>query len=202
MINIIEMVNDVSTETMQPQPFSSAGADLINGMEKELGAKYTNRLLHTTTFKSNKYRVYQSLDFRVNAKGSTSWGKAMTVTSLITGVLGLTATTALVKAICGVFGIAASAGSIIPAGKLNKYDCIGMEYRTVTINGSKYVYNSTDKFTSYKGYENASNSSKERAYIDTSSKKIDYLEGKTYYNSYTSQINDAYIMFQRIGQMA
>lgn len=50
------------------------------------------------------------------------------------------------------------------------------------------------------GYENADINNTERAYIDSSSKTEEYTESSTYFNAYMSQIQDAYMIFNSIGQ--
>ena len=79
--------------------------------------------------------------------------------------------------------------------------CRAMNYRYVTINGSKYAYNITDKFIDYQGYENPDLNNRERAYIDAVSKTISYSHNASYFESYEDQIEDAFQMFKKIGQM-
>lgn len=181
---------------------SSAGADLIEDMENLLGKTEYDKQIKKTTYKSEVFRIRESLVFRVVTSGSKSWSKKITVATLITGVLGLPGVTDdLLSAICGAFGVTVSAATLLPAGKINKYSCRAITSRYVTVNGSSYAYNITDKIIEYKGYEDADNSSKERAYVDSSSKTTSYTDSKTYFNSYDSQIKDAYDTFLRIGQM-
>lgn len=201
--NVVDFEDITYDEPIEvPQTRSSAGADLLPALAKLLGSEYTKKLKHTETYKGQVFRGYQAMDFRILTNGSKSWSKKISVSSMIVSVLGLVASSTLVGAVCNAFGVALSAASLLPAGKINKYLCLGMEYRYVTVNNSKYIYDNNDKTYEYKGYENASNNNKERAYIDSGAKIIRYTDGATYYNSYTQQIQSAYTMFQRIGQMA
>lgn len=179
---------------------SSAAADMMEQMEEDLGTgEYFDNLIHTTTYQGKVFRIYESMDFRVLEAGYKSWSTTITIASLITSVLGLTPTTALVSALCSAFGVATSTASLA-AGKINLYTCRGMNYRYVTINGSNYIYNITHKFYDYNGYENGSHNNIERAYIDTGSLTINAIDGFTYFNSYTSQVEDAYDEFLLVGQ--
>ena len=124
-----------------PQTRSSAGADLMEDLESFLGTgEYFGNEIYSTTYQGQVFRVLESMDFRILTDGSKSWSKTISVSSLIVSVLGLVATTTLVGTICGVFGVALSAASLIPPGKINKYICRAMNYRYVTINGSEYAY--------------------------------------------------------------
>lgn len=186
-----------------PQTRSSAGADLLEDLEEFMGtSEYFGRQIYSTTYQGQVFRVLESMDFRILTNGSKSWSTTISVSSLIVSVLGLAATTTLVGAICGAFGVALSAASLIPPGKINKYICRAMNYRYVTINGSEYAYSMADKFIDYNGYENADNNSTERAYADSGSRSVSYVPSAAYFSSYTDQINDAYEMFLRIGQQA
>ena len=184
-----------------PQTRSSAGADLLEDLESFMGTgEYFGRQIYSTTYQGQVFRVLESMDFRILTDGSKSWSTTISVSSLIVGVLGLTATTTLVGTICGVFGVALSAASLIPPGKINKYICRAMNYRYVTINGSEYAYSMADKFIDYNGYENADNDSTERAYADSGSRSVIYAPSAAYFSSYTDQIEDAYEIFLQVGQ--
>lgn len=186
-----------------PQARSSAGADLLEDLESFMGtSEYFGRQIYSTTYQGQVFRVLESMDFRILTDGSKSWSTTISVSSLIVSVLGLATTTTLVGTICGIFGVALSAASLIPPGKINKYICRAMNYRYVTINGSEYAYSMADKFTDYNGYENADINSTERAYADSGSGSVSYAPNAAYFSSYTDQINDAYDMFLQIGQQA
>lgn len=185
-----------------PQTRSSAGADLLEELEELIGTgEYFDDVIHSTTYQGQRYRILESMDFRILTDGSKSWATTISVSSLIVSVLGLVASTTLVGAICGAFGVALSAASLLSPGTINKYICLADIYRYVSINGSAYPYNMTDKFFEYRAYENASNDSTERARIDTGSEDEYYTEGENYFYSLDSQILDAYEVFSRIGQM-
>ena len=140
------------------------------------------------------------MDFRIYTDGFKRWYTAISVASFIVSVLGLPQTTTLVKAICGAFGVALSAASVIPAGRVDKYICRAVTERYVTINGSNFQYNWTDRYIEYRGYENADNNSYERAYLDTGSRVETYVPSEAYFFSYADQVEDAYSKFLDVGQ--
>lgn len=181
---------------------SSAGADLVEELEELMGtSEYFNTLKTTVTYQGQVFRVYENMEFRIYETGTKSWTNAISVSSLIVGVLGLVTTNALVATICGAFGVGLSAASLLPAnGSINIYKCRVMNYRYVTVNGSSYHYNITYRVVDYTGYENADINNTERAYIDSSSMTEEYTESSTYFNAYMSQIQDAYMVFNSIGQ--
>ena len=200
-VTFTEVSYDEPIELAQTR--SSAGADLLEDLESFMDtSEYFGKQVYSTTYKGQVFRVLESMDFRILTDGSKSWATAISVSSLIVGVLGLAATTSLVEAICGAFGVTLSLASLIPAGKINKYICRAMNYRYVTINGSEYAYSRADKFIDYNGYENADNNSTERAYADSGSRSVSYVPSASYFSSYTDQIEDAYDMFLRIGQQS
>lgn len=192
--------NTYDTPIELPQTRSSAGADLLEALEDYEGSEYHGDLLYTTTYQGKTFRVYESMDHGIFIAGTKAWNTPITVASLITGIIGTATTSTLVAAICGAFGIATSAGALLDPGKLNQYTCEANTYRYVTINGSSYVYNTTDKFVTYNGYEDADNNSTNRAYIDSGSRSVNYPDGSTYFVSFTSQVQDAYDMFLNVGQ--
>lgn len=201
---IVQFTETTYNEPIEvPQTFSSAGADLLRELSSLIGTgEYFGALKYTTNYQGEVFRVYESMEFKILFAGSNSWSTPITVSSLVVGVLGLVTTSSVVAAICGAFGIAASASSLLPSnGTINKYVCRAMNYRYVTVNGSEYAYNLTDKLIDYQGYENADLSNAERAYIDSGSRSVSYTHSSSYFDSYTLQIQDAYTMFERIGQM-
>ena len=185
-----------------PQTRSSAGSDLLDELEELMGlGEYSDTVVHSITYQGQRYRILEYMDFRILTDGSKSWANAIQVSSLIVTVLGLVASSTLITAICCAFGVVASASSLLPAGTINKYLCVADVCRWVSINGSAYPYNITDKYFEYKGYENASNDSREKAYIDDGSLSEYFTDDEAYFNSNNSQIMDAYVVFSRIGQM-
>lgn len=182
---------------------SSAGADLLQDLRSFIGQdEYFDVLKTSTPLYRNgvAFRVYESMQFRILLDGYKAWSTTITVASLITGVLGLFITESLILTICNVFGLIVSAATTLSPGKINKYICRAMIYRYVTANGSKYIYNITDKFIDYKGYEDANINSTGRAYADSGSQTINFIQGQSYFGSYTAQVDDAYQMYLNIGQ--
>lgn len=200
IVHFTEVTYEKPIELSQTR--SSAGADLLSQLEELIGvSEYSDDVIHSITYQGQRYRILESMDFRILTDGSKSWTTTIQVSSLIASVLGLVASSTLITAICGAFGVAASAYSMLPAGTINKYLCVADVCRHVSINGSAYPYNMTDKYFEYKGYENANNNSHERAYIDDGSLNEYYTDDEDYFNSNNSQVMDAYVVFSRIGQM-
>lgn len=82
---------------------------------------------------------------------------------------------------------------------LYQYLCRDHYFRYATVNGSEYVYNITDRFRDYYGYDSIT----QRGWpnIDRESKTVWFSHSQPYYRSYSSQAADAYEMFLEIGQM-
>ena len=140
------------------------------------------------------------MNFKVTNNGFISWSNSLTVAGLI-AKLGESSSIGIVKAICKAMSVPISVSSMLPIkGRVNKYFCDALISRHSTINGSKYAYTMTTKTICYDAYENADNNSTERAYINVDSKNITYSHGKSYYDSYNTQVQDAYKIFKQIGQ--
>lgn len=206
--NVINFTSEESSLEAPNSPaiiMSSAGADLMPTLISELGSdEYADLIKSSQVYNGLNMKLYEALDIQILDNGTKSWASTISVSSLIVGVLGLVSTSTLIGAICGAYGVYASAYSLLPPGKIRTYNCIGSITRYVKINGSSYVYNFAHKKINYKGYENASLTNTERAYLDTGSRSVTYPpygQSATYFNSFTSQISDAYDMYLRLGQM-
>lgn len=168
-------------------------------MSEYVGAsQYKKKLKYTRTEDGNTYKIYETLTFRYSDTGYKSWSKKISVSSFIVSVIGAAVTSARVKIICDVFGLASNASSLIPTGKVNKYICRAYYSRFTTINGSSYAYTMTDKTIEYKGYEDADGVG--RARLDKATKDTYYSDSSSYFSSYVDQYKDARAMFKKIGQ--
>ena len=200
--DIVYFENVTYKEPIEINPHSrlSAVADMYEDLANLIGDdEYTDALRYTKYTGSDVYRIKESLTFRYSLTGYQKWSKSISIASLITSILGESVTDARVKTLCTVFNIAvAAAGALVPAGKINKYICKADYSRYVTVNGSKYVYNITDKFIEYTGYENATGAG--RASLDTQTKDTYYSHSSSYFSSYIDQYEDAYEMYKKIGQ--
>lgn len=185
-----------------PQTRSSAGSALLNQLEELMGlGEYSDTVVHNITYQGQRYRILEYMDFRILNDGSKSWSNTIQVSSLIVSVLGIVYSLSVLSAICSAFGVAINAYSELSAGTINKYICLADVCRWVSINGSTYPYNITDKYFEYRAYEDADLNSRRGAYIDTGSKAEYYTDDEAYFYSNDSQIMDAYVAFSRIGQM-
>lgn len=200
IVEFDEVIFDKPIDVTQSK--SSAGQYFKSTLASLLGPEYYGTLKTTTPIirYDQVFRVYESMAFYIYNTGYSTWTVTITAASLITSVLGAVVTSSLLSAICGAFGVAISVASLITPGRVNKYTCEASVYRYVTINGSSYAYNITYKMIDYKGYEDNDLNSTAPAQLDTGSQSIWYDRSQTYFNSYSLQVDDAYSMFQTIGQ--
>ena len=199
IVTICQEIYD--TPTMAVMPRGSVEADFYEQMEGSVGSEYDDMLWYSTTYMGQSIKIYASLQYRFDKIGRESWDKALNVSSIITGILGMVTTSTLIAAICNIWGVAVSASTFIPAGAIDIYRCRAMMSKEATVNGSTYVYNITWKFIDYNGFNNPGDY-QARAKIDTGSRSISYPEGEAYFNSNTDQVKDAYAVYQQIGQKA
>ena len=182
---------------------SSASADLQSAMANDLGSGPYSHVERVTRYRGGQtIKFYETMEFLIEHAGYKAWTDALTVASLIATFIGIANPSAsLISAICNIFSVTVSASALLPAhSAINRYTCTAKQYRYASINGSQYMYNITYKFVRYSGYENASLNSTERAQIDLSSKTTEFPDGAAYYVDYNAQADDAYAMFQLVGQ--
>ena len=180
-------------------PYSSARADLFEQLQGYLGSgTYSAKERHRESYQGTVFTVYEQLSFSAEPIVNKVWSNAITVSSLIVGVLGLTATTTLVATICGIYGIAASASSLLPANQsIQVYSCAGVYSHYTQAAGSSKVYNTTYRYVSYRGYDNPKGTT--RATIDSGSKTVEFDKGQSYYYDYPLQVQDAYQAYKIMG---
>lgn len=197
---VIEFIN--TTYDPEIQPYSSDAADLMAELAELTGLREYIGEKHSTTYEGQIFRVYEQVTFLNTKVGNASWSQALKVASLITNIIGATVSEPRVKLVCKIFGVALSVASIIAPGSVDKYITTANINRYVTANGSGFPYNSTDKNIWYYGLGNPDSTSDERAGLDTETKTIEYSDyrGETYFNSYSSQVQDAYSVFKVVGQ--
>lgn len=173
-----------------PMVISSAGADLIEDLEKQVGSEHYDQYVSTRVINGKIFHMYEHLTFNIYISGAKAWNTVITIASLVVGVLGLNATTAIMSTVCNVLGITFTVGSAtISAGKINVYTCEANYHRYVKLDsGSKYAL--TDKFVAFKGYEDTNLNSSGRASIVTATKSEVYGISQDYFNN--GIFDDAY----------
>ena len=182
------------------RPYSSASADLRSEMRDLHGEEYFRVFQHSSVYNGQTFEIYETKEYRTMYNRQYTWHDTMTIAGIITTIIGGVTTGALVNAICTAFGVVSGLSTWLPANsKMNSYTCRIYFTRATSINGSTYMYNVANEYIDYTGYEDAADNDN-RASIDISSQFIEYPQGREYYYSFSSQIADAYIMFERVGQ--
>lgn len=174
---------------------SSAVADLQSELIDLVGNAYADTYKATSSYAGQTMKTYETMAFQFSETGTSSWSSAMTVSSFIVSVLGKTATTPRVKTVCSVFGVALSAASKIAAGSCAQYRCRALITRNTKVGSISTPCNTTAKYIDYLGLENTSPNNTDRAYISSSDCTISYSHDQTYFNSYSSQAEDAYYYY-------
>lgn len=152
----------------EPMPFSSAGADLAAGLRELVGAQYSNKFIPPLKMiESHTYRLYETMEYQITKANQLSWANAMTVSSIVVSVVGiLLPPVGAMQQICTVLGIAfQGAATLIPPGKMNRYNCMVMYTRYVTIDGGGRQYGPAYKVRYFDGYEDADLNSTGRAQV-------------------------------------
>lgn len=179
----------------------SATADLTEQLITLVGPTYANNVLYSQTIGGNLYQVKEQKTFSIYLTGTDTWKNGLDVASYIVTVLGLVSGNAIVQAICTAFGLAISAGSMLPDyASMNYYSCDVRFLRYTVVNNSAYMYTTAYEFVVYRAYEDARTNSINRAQIDSSSRNVSYNPSSLYFNSYATMVDDAYALFQSIGQ--
>lgn len=162
------------------------------------GGEYQDVLRYSTTYKGLKMRIYTSSHFRIEKKLFT-WNQALTIAGIASGVLALFDMPIAIEVICSVLGVATGVTQlVIPNGNLHVYRCRTMVDHSTRINDMTYIYNITWKFIDYIGLWNPDEYAS-RAQLDQTSRTVSYPDGEAYFNSNSSQIEDAYRTYQQIG---
>lgn len=181
---------------------SSASADLREELRTYLETdEYSGKLKHSEIYQGVTFKVYERLQLSTTFVRSEYWATSapVEISVFITKILGLVKTNALVSAICKAYGIILETGAKLPAeGEINIYTGCGIYSRYTTKSGGNYPYNTTYKYVSYTGYEDA-NDNDSRAYIDSSSEVVEYDKSESYYNNYSLQVQDAYQTYKILG---
>ena len=176
----------VTTED-DPMPSSSANADLMEDLEDIVGIPYDNKYTYQSRrMDGHDYKLYESMSFNIKFIGSSTIAEGLSVTSYLASVLSIVATAPNVALVAGVLGLALALGSdLMPAGKTNKYSCMVLYHRYVTVDGGSYHYADAYKIRSFSGLEDANPNSRGRAHVfpDTEELYYDLNQSAEFFNS-------------------
>ncbi len=105
--------------------------------------------------------------------------------STVLFLLGYAPIPAIAKQICNILGIVFEGIDQVmkDAGAAYEYRCLAYYTRYVTVDSGSIQYSEANKSVVYKGNENASLDSTERAHIIAESKTVEYYPYEDYYNN-------------------
>lgn len=202
-----------SSENAVYSILSSVNEDLDEDLAAIHGDEYgPNNKYSTVSFgptitvkETMKFLYVDATPFWWNVEGVA----ALSVTSFVTGCLGLAATSTILAAVAYIFEVASYVDEqISPSGSLNRYLCSVRIRRHTSVNGSEYEYTYVDHIYQYYAYENPDlNSDGRAAVVPYCENEYYYYDGmnygndSSYFNSYSSQVADAYDRYLVIGQM-
>lgn len=180
-----------------------AGGDLVAFVNRTYGTAYNDpdKLLQIDgSYSGLTMRVYENMSYDNAPVQSHVPTTALSIANYLTGILGLVTKSKWVNAIGAALGIAQTSSSIIPAHTNIAHYAISVNwYRYVTINGSSYMYNFTEKSCTHHAFENLN---KPNTLQIDSSPETWYSHSSSYFNSYSRQTSDAYGVYCQIGQKA
>ena len=89
---------------------------------------------------------------------------------------------------------------LIEAGKINQYLVSAVYWRTTRASGDMFPYNSVSKSVNFYGYKSADPDNDDLPELDTGYSFTEYSDyrGANYFNSYSSQIADAYNAYRTL----
>lgn len=158
---------------------------------------YNGTLRYSDSRGGVNFHVYETLGLYISQLPNATWGGTLTLGSIIVTVLGLATGTEVITKLATILGVAASAASLVPPGGLKRYNCMALDTRYVTADGSSHLFTSTDKQITYTGFSNANDAS--RPYIVNATHQTVYSDSSVYFYSYPSQIDTAYSVYLQIG---
>lgn len=192
----LDVTYDEPIDVTEPRG-ASAGSDLRSDLRVLYGNEYTGKLLSFQAKEGHYYRLYETMEFLISTNGTKSWSTVVTLSDIVVNILGLTSVS--VPTICSVLGIVASATTLIPPGKINRYICTVQYTRYVTIDDSAREYSYAQKFITYKGFEDADINSENRAYVATEEEPpVIYGSTEVYYNCYSCLFSEAYKCYMNL----
>lgn len=157
------------------------------------GSQYTDRLLNLKATSGVTMRIYEGLQLYTHMTTVYTALTTLTIASFITGMLGLV----LSSGILGLFSVITGGADIILAGKMvYEYNLRANWYRYVYVNSHTYPYSMCNKFIYWTGYEYNDTGTQQ---VDTGSMRTDYVPSSSYFNTYSTQYDAAYLEYQRLG---
>lgn len=179
---------------------SSAGADLTADMVAHLGKEYSDKYIQVRRMDDGRnYKLYETMEFDIQKVNTLSWKSGVTLTSVIVNVLSLIAGSTTVGTICSVLGLASTvAEQVLPAGKMNKYGCMALYTRYVTVENNPGQQATATKIISYEGYEDASDNSTGRAHIISDTKLVYYSGNQTEQYYLSGIFEEAYRHYNKL----
>lgn len=183
-----------------PSPLNSTGADLAKDLRGIVGYEYSNRYTNRSRIMDgHTYRLYETMEFSFTKGFTLSWKNGFTIASVLVSIISVAATSANVSLLCGILGIATSiASTVLPAGKVNKYSCMVLYTRYVTVDYGSKQYGHAYKFRIFDGYEDADLNSTGRAHVfpNTKDPMYDANQSEEYFNN--GIFNEAYNAYNNI----
>lgn len=177
-------VDEIDENT--PMPFSSAGADLAKDLVDIVGSEYSDKFTRIKRMDGNDYRLYETKEFTIRKDRTLSWKSGVTVASILVSIVSVTATAGNVALISSVLGLIGSvASTVLPAGKINRYSCMVLYTRYITVDYGTTQYGHAYKIRNFEGYEDADLNSTGRAHVipDTEILFYDPNQSEEYFNN-------------------
>lgn len=155
-------------------------------------SEYTGKMIDSDVMAGMRFHVYEDLDFRVEKKDTQFLTTALSVASLITGILQLPITSGLLTAL----GIAAT--YILPSGTEIGTHSIGASFlRYVKRADYSRWLNYSECYYSFNGYYI---SATDHCGIDWDSEEIEYSHSASYFNDTDQQLDDGYYYYSTVVQ--
>lgn len=156
-------------------------------------APYDNKQLTTRIYNKITFKQKETLRYAAYKDKSYLITKAMSITSFITGILGLVASPGVVSAISTICG----AAGMLPSGATAvKYRVFADTFRDITANSGSYIYNTTSKHICWDGYYLDKT---EGCGLDKDSKTYSYVPSKSHFNSSAAQFDAAIAEYNKVG---
>jgi len=162
---------------------------------------YKDSLNFTTSISAyggNTMRIYETMQVTYTSPQSFTIKNVISIANFLTGAVSIALRLPVVTALAVAMKLVAATSTLIPANRSVVYYKILINWcRCTTINGSKYIYEITEKWSQYDGFEDLS----QTVGIQISDTPDTWFtHSSTYFTSYLSQCDTAYNMFLQIGQ--
>lgn len=194
-IYIPDAVTVVEESTPQITPWSTSDDREFfeNYLEDRYGAEHTGRSISNQSKGGVTLQLKSTLEFIVAKDYTYALAQTMSVTSFITGVLGLAASGGILSAIGVITG---AAGILLSGTKVYEYSVLAHWYHYVTIDDSGYPYSIAEKYIGYTGYVYSETGTQS---VDTASMFTEYIPDQFTFNSNSTMLNDAYQTYLDVG---